>query len=158
MTEAQLIVLREGVFRPATLVHPSQSHFMGIDLEQNLALGEEKIDPSSVQLVQSAVLGELRYSDSNESIQDKRYFGWKSNDIYGILSDLIGKAAQLANRSGTPLFGLTAFASPVTEPIPLGFQENLLEIVRRSTVKIYDENQKVEFVLHPTVNLYLRRK
>ena len=114
----QLIVLNEGVFRPAVLVDWRESQYIGFDFTGHTRLEDEVINPSDIQLVTSAQLRPRTVHDKigfkehrtlpREDYEQK--MGFRFDVVQGIFSD----AQSLAEKSGVPYFSVvTDFGNPI---------------------------------------------
>ncbi|HLC74192.1 MAG TPA: hypothetical protein VJH20_06170 [Candidatus Nanoarchaeia archaeon] len=169
MTDPQLIILKDGFFRPGELVSHNASHFLGFDLERNLLLAEEKIEPRSLQNLGSFYLGDKHFTDetSFSSYVTHEEFYYRALIIGGILNSLVGQGRDIAREFGAQYFNLYLVRSNLRERTSLNptsvmaryhrsFEEEINPKIEFTGFhRKVEQPKEIEFTLHPTVNLYV---
>ena len=184
MTEPQLIVLREGVFRPAALVEAE--YFKGYDfnLARHVKPRGEVISPEELVQVQSAYLSERVFHPNVPITTNLIPIEARNKDGFmarSLVERVIANGSTMAKAAGVPYFSIASFvefrdlreveerkAKLLERKEKSGYifghdilgrdlRESLIDD-KLFTNKIYDENRAEEWVLHPTVNLYVRKQ
>jgi len=135
-TQPQLMVLKDGVFRPAEIT-------IGPGFVKTI---EDTIAAESLQLVSSAYLGDRRYIEwtgkSTSELDEMR----KAEMRLGA----VNHAARLAKELGVPYFSVSFTVTEVEPPIDL-------DKPPLSDFDKYVNERKVEYALHPTAQFYIRK-
>ncbi|MCH7568396.1 MAG: hypothetical protein IIA87_03160 [Nanoarchaeota archaeon] len=167
-TQPQFIFwVREAeVFRPAELKMPE--HSLGYDLERNIELGEQEISPKSLNLVSSIYLGPINIIEErlgrSLSIGESQRM---RQDSHGIASGIIGLAEEAAKREGVPYFAVSVIQTDkdrtwdFTEIDKLWQQKTFKSEYSLESITDKPKDKPkgpLEFVLHPTAQLYVPRE
>ncbi len=156
----QLIALKNGFFHHAELVRPIHSKPTALELEGNLKLSQESIEPRSLELLASYYLGPGRFKDEEPApFEGHSQLDHRIEIINYALSHLIGKGEAYARGIGASHFYIwtkltnsdtIAKLNPEIYHIGLSFGAQKARSQEKLTKeKIYE--------LHPTVNLYIPR-
>ncbi|MCD4759522.1 hypothetical protein K8R33_01390 [archaeon] len=162
-TQPQFIfwVKEAGVFRPAEPKMPE--NYIGYNLENNIELGEREISPESLNLVSSVYLGPVnifeedmgtpRSNEAFERLKQHRY-----NMAYGI----VRLAEEVAKEQIVPYFAVNVVKTSKERTWKFVQQERLYdEMIEKnpSLVGKFDKlRESIEFILHPTAQLYVPRE
>ena len=172
-TQPQFIfwVKEAGVFRPAEPKIPES--YLGYDLEKNIELGEREISPESLNLVSSVYLGpinifeeDMEHSMSNEAFERLRQFGYDA--VYGVVKDAEG----IADAQGIPYFAVNIVQTSKDRTWKFEQKDDYVskeddyvskDILKKNkkfldSWKTENRRKPLEFVLHPTAQLYIPRE
>ena len=180
-TKPQFIlwVKEAGVFRPAQLKMPE--NFLGYDLERNVELGSQDISPDSLNLMNSVYLGPINiFEEQLGNVTSKDVFQRLREHKHGIACEIENLAEEVAKRQGVPYFAvnivrtgknrtwkftekddfLLTLTEYVEREIKSGFVDKLYKPEKKYDLvdKLYKPEKPLEFVLHPTAQLYVPRK
>ena len=175
-----------GVFRPAETRMPAG--YIGHELERNVELGEGDISPDSLNLVSSVYLGPINiYEEQLGNIVPRDALERLREHKHGIVSGIVSLAKNAAQEHGVQYFGLNVVQTEKDRTWKFTARDPLLdldrEIIKRygslrnkedtkcldlknspyyhieGSNKLFDELRKpLEFVLHPTAQLYVPRR
>ena len=145
-----------GVFKLAELRMPHD--YTGYRLERNVKLGERKISPDILNLVSSVYLGPINiFEDSSDFRTDKieRLRQHRFGTILGI-KDL---AEKVAKNEGVPYFALSIIQTSKertwkSADYTLTEEKNTEYDLTREYLN-FEKPKPIEFVLHPTAQLYV---
>src|SRR3990167_2244381 len=151
-----------GVFRPAQLKMPE--NYIGCDLERNVEVGSQDISPDSLNLVSSVYLGPINiFEEQLETITRSDAYERLREHKYGIAYEIVRLAEDVAKRQGVPYFGVDVVQTGKDRTRK--FTERNDFFWTKDDEKEYDLTDKfvkpkkpLEFVLHPTAQLYMQRK
>ncbi|OIO41327.1 hypothetical protein AUJ62_03020 [Candidatus Pacearchaeota archaeon CG1_02_32_21] len=161
-----LWIKEAGVFRPAELKMPE--NYMGYELEKNVELGSQDISPDSLNLMSAVYLGPINIFEEqlrNENIITKDAFQRLHEHYHGVACGIVKCAENVAKEQGVSYFGVNIVQTEkdrtwkfkerkdfVTEKF-FDFEE------KYSFLETSEKSKKpLEFVLHPTAQLYVPRK
>ena len=164
-TQPQFIfwVREAGIFRPAKLKMSGNS--LSHDLERNIELGEQEISPDSLNLVSSVYLGPINIIE--EQLERSLSIGESQRtrqDGHGIAYGIVGLAEKAATREGVPYFAVSVIQTNKDRTWDYTKKDKLekykaFKSEYSSIEKIIVKPSKpLEFVLHPTAQLYVSRK
>ena len=159
-----LYVPESGIFKSAELKMPDAWFDATYDLTRNSQIGNEDISPSSLELVASAYLGPVRIFEelSDGILRSKEVLQVKRNFRRHVVYDIVKLAEGVAKSQGAPYFTVINAQSPVERTWKFSEKEDLLgRRVREADYivkKIQEVPKPIEFVLHPTAQLYVPRK
>ncbi len=173
-------VKQEGVFKPAELKMPEG--YLGHDLESNVELGEQKLVlGKDIQSHSSVYLGpinifEERFGSSMITENFERLRQYK----HGIVQGIVNLAEQTAEEQRVQYFAVNFVQTPKDRTWRFVREDESLEKLfdnekyillneRDKQIKISDkilkdmrkkfyEPKPLEFVLHPTAQLYVSKK
>lgn len=158
-------VKENGVFKPAYL--KMHENYIGHNLERNVELQDPEISPDTLNLVSSVYLGpiniyeeQLGCSESHDTFQRLKEYK------HGIASGIVKFAEEVAKQNGVPYFGVTVIQTLKDRTLKFKAKESLFDedLIRERydlTNIFVEKNQPqkpLEFVLHPTAQLYVLRK
>jgi len=158
-----LWVKEAGVFRPAQLKMPE--NYIGYDLERNVEVGSQDISPDSLNLVSSVYLGPINIFEEQlfGTITRKDVYERLREHKHGIAYGIVRLAEDVAKRQGVPYFG--ADVVQTGKDRTWKFTERDDSFWPKNVGREYDLTDKfdkpkkpLEFVLHPTAQLYMPRK
>lgn len=165
-------VKEAGVFRPAQLTMPKD--YVGYDLERNVKLGSQDISPHplslishhALTLVSSVYLGPINiFQEPLSSVTGKEAFQRYQLFPFRILSEIVAEAKDVAQQQGVPYFalGLVQTGKDRTRRfITAETDESLMSPFNSYKPNNFGDYEKLtkplEFVLHPTAQLYVAKK
>ena len=131
-------------------------HTVSLDLDDyiNLARIGNTLPEWGVELGSSAYLGERRFKNVSLSATAFEAFESAISRMHGFYTGLIDEATTLAQQSGASSFGLVARVTNAHQPIRLRSDPESF----RSPDVVPQGTPKTEWVLHPTVDLYVPRR
>ena len=160
-------VKETGVFRPAALKMPED--YVGCNLERNIELGERDISPDALNLVSSMYLGPINIfqEDLGNTYSRDEFERWKQHN-YRIPSQIVTLAEKVGREQRVAYFAVNVVET--SKDTTLEFTQRgasynnlfefdkLLEEQHHLHKILMGLREPLEFVLHPTVQLYVPRK
>ena len=154
-----------GVFRPAQLKMPE--NYLGYDLERNVEIGSQDIAPDSLNLVSSVYLGpinifEEQLGNITSKITGKDAFQRLREHKHGTVYEIVKLAEEVAKGQSVPYFGVNIVQTGKDRTWKFTERDDFFDkkLEREyNFVNKFDKSKKpLEFVLHPTAQLYVPRK
>lgn len=187
MTKPQLLVLREGVFMPAKVLERDEGLYDGIDIcvgnFVDILEEETSLDPRGLLQVSTRYLGGMKFIREELAGSPFTNICQNTGHMYttncGSGLEMIKRLAQMGEhattRAGTPYFTIETSVTPVESvPTPIGrftvdkFKDDISKLMFSDSMdkKLYVKNdeilspltKEVEYILHPTLNLYVPRE
>jgi len=157
-----------GFFKRAKLKMPED--YAGYDLEKNIELGDGEMPQDSLDLVSSIYLGPVNIFEEqiNETTRRDTFERLRQHK-HGNVQNIVGMADKIANEQKARYFAVNIIKAPKDRTWKFTLEDNSLfnenlVLKNTETYSIVDKKLKVktpkepfEFVLHPTVQLYLPR-
>ncbi|MEK6824856.1 MAG: hypothetical protein AABY02_03295 [Nanoarchaeota archaeon] len=178
-----LIVMVDGVFRPAGIADVER-RYGSLDIRDWFELGDEQIDPETIEMTSAAYLGARKFLEwcDSESVDitmrhiingtDERS---RAFNVQGVMKEIVRRAAELGAKEGARYFGVIADTSPSPEALDLSVHKFLFDgdLFKpkhetdyfsfkqkerlRMPEKLYAPRKMVETMLHPTASFYRER-
>ena len=150
-----------GVFRPAQLKMPE--NYLGYDLERNVEVGSQDISPDSLILVGSVYLGPINiFEEQLGNTTSKDAFQRLREHKHGTAYGIIKLAEEVAKGQSVPYFGVNVVQTGKDRTWKFTERDDFfVKSLKREYdfVDKFDKPKKpLEFVLHPTAQLYVPRK
>ena len=164
-----LWVKEAGVFRPAEVkLSENYDWYDGTyNLMKNCQLGTEDISPESLRLISAPYLGPVRILEEVEcgNVVQKNTLLRKREFKHGTVQRIVNLAQEVAKNEGVPYFSVTYVNSPVERTWKFTENNDWLKEKMQETYS-YGKDfgpkkgpiKPLEFILHPTAQLYVPRK
>ena len=164
-TQPQFIfwVKEAGVFRPAEPKMPE--NYPGYDLESNVELGERDISPESLNLVSSVYLGPINILEEQiGTYMSREAYERLRQHRHGTACGIVKLAEEVAKGQGISYFAVNVVQTNKDRTWKFKQRDDWL-LTGFEKYKSYSSminrdkpEEPLEFVLHPTAQLYVPRE